>query len=221
MQKTHEKLFEKNSEIFSLQKNMYFSSKKVRRCLTLKPWLLIKIFFRRISWRVFGFLKRELALSEGGSFLLEGDQKSIRSKFSKTFELSQGLKSSNFPDPPDFRKVVRISSKSFSFFILWFWKKSFFQIFSIFLYKKNRKICFYKNSPTKFNRVPWMKFPQFKDNLFKALNIQRPFWLKMWHYFFSECFSWWLKKYLKFKAGYIRDLSRLTGFWAFRPGYGG
>jgi len=100
----------------------------------------------------------------------------------KVFARNQGL------DPPNFRKVFRI---------VWIFdpvtlKKNFSFPFPIFFYN-NRRIFLLQNFSKKFNWVSWMKFLQFKDDLFKELNIQRPFWLKIWQKFFYEYLLWRLE----------------------------
>jgi len=100
-------------------------------------------------------------------------------------------------NPPDFWKVVRNSSRFF-FGTLWFSKKKIPIIFSRFLYKK------------KFNWVSRIKFLQFKDNLFKEFNIQRPFWLKIRHQLFYEYFFWKLGN-----SKILREIAKETvsPFW--------
>jgi len=122
---------------------------------------------------------------------------SISSGFSFPPRISwknQGLESSRFSkSPPDFVWISGIPD-FFSFLTLWFWKKTFFREFSRdFSTKKKSKNIFNKNSPKKFSWASWMKFLQFKDNIFKEPNIQRPFWLKMCHNFFYEYFLWKLE----------------------------
>jgi len=61
------------------------------------------------------------------------------------------------------------------------------------LRKKKSKIFLLQKLSKKSNWVSWMKFLQFKDNLWRKFNIRRPCWLKTWHKLFYEHFLWRLE----------------------------